>query len=307
MEQTPCLVCRSDQTRLTFRTRAMMHAGNETFTFAECANCGLVYLNPRVPAEAIGPYYARNYLPYRGAAAWGKYHTLVEMGQRQTDRKRVTIVRRYATLTPRSRVLDLGCGKPTFLQQLHSRTGCQASGLDFKAAGWTDTPEFTALDLREGTLENVHYPHPFDAITLWHYLEHDYQPLQTLRRLKEMATPQARLFIEVPNYDSFSRRKQGVYWEGFHTPRHTAVYSPETLACLLKNSGWRVVRQFTHGTLNPYALWWMGVQERKGIDWSESMEAKFPAFLLGQIAWTPLLLLQRYLNLGIQLTIAEPA
>jgi hypothetical protein len=46
-------------------------------------------------------------------------------------------------------------------------------------------------------------------ITMWHYLEHDYTPLENLTYLKSIAKPSTTLVIEIPNFDSMSRRKYG--------------------------------------------------------------------------------------------------
>jgi hypothetical protein len=41
---------------------------------------------------------------------------------------------------------------------------------------------------------------------MWHYLEHDYTPLENLTYLKSIAKPSTTLVIEIPNFDSMSRR-----------------------------------------------------------------------------------------------------
>jgi hypothetical protein len=52
---------------------------------------------------------------------------------------------------------------------------------------------------------------------MWHYLEHDYTPLENLTYLKSIAKPSTTLVIEIPNFDSMSRRKYGENWAGWHT------------------------------------------------------------------------------------------
>jgi hypothetical protein len=55
-----------------------------------------------------------------------------------------------------------------------------------------------------------------DVITMWHYLEHDYTPLENLTYLKSIAKPSTTLVIEIPNFDSMSRRKYGENPVGIH-------------------------------------------------------------------------------------------
>lgn len=313
-----CIGCGSADLRQWARMPAQMHPTDEQFAFQRCGNCGLVQLNPRVSPEDLSDYYSGYYLPFRGPAAWGKYAPLVAMNLRKTDRKRTALARKATVgkaaeaggsrgLDAESRVLDVGCGKPTFLELLHRQTGCYAKGIDFSDEGWRQNPgRFAGLDLEVAEFRHFQAVAPFDLITMWHYLEHDYHPHATLRRMRTMTHKNTRLIIEVPNYASWSRAVQGRYWEGYHTPRHTAVYSPETLRVLLERSGWKLVRIRRFGTLDPYPLFWMGQKERRGIDWSASMEREFIGFMAGMLVTAPLFVLKRWLPAGIMTAIARP-
>jgi hypothetical protein len=161
------------------------------------------------------------------------------------------------------------------------------------------------LSLHEGELDVVAPLAPFDVITMWHALEHDYAPLDTLRRLREVARPGGGILIEVPNFDSLTRRLHGEQWAGLHTPRHTALYTPVTLGAMLERAGWRVARQDQWGTLDPYVLYWLGRQERAGRRLDGSLEQAFPAFMLGKALTLPVALLQRWISLGVQVALAR--
>ena len=143
-------------------------------------------------------------------------------------------------------------------------------------------------------------------MTMWHYLEHDYQPQQHINQLLQYAHAQTRLVIEVPNFDSYTRKKFGKHWSGYHTPRHTALYSPNNIALMLKNSGWEVEEILTYGTLNPYTLHWMSRMEQKGINWSASMEPRLIGYVIGMILNAPIYLLQKYFSMGFMTIIAKP-
>jgi hypothetical protein len=146
---------------------------------------------------------------------------------------------------------------------------------------------------------------PFDLVCLWHALEHDYAPLRTLRRLKALTRPGGALLVEVPDYDSLSRRLQGSSWAGLHTPRHTTVYTPRTLRAMLERAGWRVERQTEYGTLDPYVLWWLGRQELRGRALDGALEGAFPGFVLGKLLTSPLAALQRWVSLGVQVAVGR--
>jgi SAM-dependent methyltransferase len=279
------------------------------FRFSRCGDCRLVFLNPRVAPEALGAYYGPDYLPYRGAGAWGRWAPLVERAMHAMDARRVALVRRQAAapVGQATRVLDVGCGRPTFLAALRAATGCEAVGVDFSDEGWRREPErWRGLELHEGELAEAPLEGPFDVVTMWHYLEHDYDPAGALRRLRALAAPGARIVIEVPDHGAWTRRLQGPNWAGYHAPRHTAIYEPRSLTRLLERTGWQARAVSRRGTLDAYTLWWLGRQQRRGIDWAAGMEARFGGFLVGKIATWPLFALAGVVPLGVMTAVAEP-
>lgn len=305
---TQCLACNSTNINVFEHTKAMMHDHlPSTFKFDKCNDCGLVFLNPRVPETELGQYYTSAYLPYRVEEAWGKYASFVKKDQQNIDEARVKRVLKHHKLTMQSRVLDVGCGKPTFLAALHNKIKAQLIGLDFSNEGWkNDEESYNEIELRTGEISDLQSEAPMDVITMWHYLEHDYNPQKHLKQLLKVSQPQTKLIVEVPNFDSYTRRKFGAHWSGYHTPRHTALYSPNNIELLLKNSGWQVEEILTYGTLDPYTLHWMSRMEQKGINWNDSMEPRFIGFVAGMLLNAPIYKLQKYFSMGFMTVIAKP-
>ncbi len=294
-----------------------MHEAAEYFDWAECVRCGLAYLSPPVPERDIGRFYV-DYLPHRGPEAWGIWSWIVAASEAATDRARLATLRRAAPVHSTSAVLDVGCGRPTFLRRVARATCARTVGTDTSDDGWRTTPKrWTGLELHAGELESLDLHGPFTHVTMWHALEHLYRPLDTLRYLRSLVTagtidrpgPRApgRLIIEVPDHDSITRREFGGYWAGYHTPRHTAAYTPATLRSLLERAGWRLEKQYQWGTLDPWLLIWLSHGERAGHDFSGPMQSRFPAFLAGKVMALPLTLQQRRRPLGIQTAIAVAA
>lgn len=303
-----CLACDSNKYQPFMQTPAMMHQHLPyKYNFDVCHNCGLVFLNPRVPGITLGQFYTAAYLPYRVEQAWGKYASFVKEDQRNIDHARVSRLKKYHKLSDNSRILDIGCGKPTFLAALSKHSSAQLIGLDFTDEGWKDENEnYYGIDLRIGEVADLSAEKPVDVITMWHYLEHDYQPKQHLQQLLDIAHPQTQLIVEVPNFNSYTQRKFGQHWAGFHTPRHTALYSPENIVLLMKNSGWQVKQVLTYGTLDPYTLHWMSQMEKNNIDWAASMEKRFMSYVLGKVFNTPIYMWQKWFSMGFMTVIAEP-
>lgn len=308
LQEVHCPHCETGPSVREISSRVQMHPGKEEFTFVKCRKCRLVYLNPVVPPEQIGHFYTDFYLPYQGAKAWGKWHVLAKRGERTIDKKRVKYVKGLLPLDASSKVLDIGCGRPSFLAKLREKTSCAALGLDFKIAGWRDEKEFQKISLLEGEVDNIPDSATFDLITMWHYLEHDYNPLATLQKLKKHSHKNTLLVIEVPDAACISRKWQGSQWAGYHTPRHVSVFERKTLRKVLEKSGWQEYRYEKNGTLNPYVFWWLGQMEKKNIDWSKSLEPHFLSFLSGYLLSAPLVWITKpFVHQGIQLAVYKPA
>ena len=258
-----------------------MHSSKELFNFDQCEDCKLVFLNPRVPLDQLKNYYTSNYLPYRGAKAWGKYEKLVEISQKKLDRKRVKCTKDAHILSPDSLILDIGCGRPSFLKACKQTINCRTIGIDFSDEGWKNEPDqFEGLDLQVAEIQDLSSSLQPDVITMWHYLEHDYSPFENLRYLKSISKPSTTLIIEIPNFDSTSSKKYGENWAGWHAPRHISLFSPDNIGLLLQKSGWKVSQLLTYGTIDPYLLYWMSDMEKKEIKWDKNMEDEFLRFML---------------------------
>jgi 2-polyprenyl-3-methyl-5-hydroxy-6-metoxy-1,4-benzoquinol methylase len=284
-----------------------MTSRRESFRFARCRRCNLVYLNPRVAEEDIGLFYGDDYPPHRGPDAWGRFAPLVRLGQHHLDLERVRITARVAELTHRSRVLDVGCGRPSFLLQLHQTRHTHCVGIDVSDEGWRSAPaEFRPLTLHRGTIHDVKLKPTFDVVTMWHSIEHEADPVSALRRLRALATDSTTLVIETPNFDSLTRRAHGSWWAGFHTPRHMAVYAPSTLTRLLETTGWRLSHLQTWATLDAYLLWWLGRKDRQGRLQGGNLEGLFLPFVAGKIASWPVRWMERAVSLGLMLAFARP-
>ena len=284
-----------------------MHSSKELFNFDQCANCQLVFLNPRVNLDNLKNYYTSYYLPYRGSEAWGKYSKLVEGSQKKLDLKRVKWVKEMCSVSPKSLILDVGCGNPSFLKACQQELNCKTMGIDFSDEGWKEQSTlFKGLDLQVAEIKDLSLNLKPDIITMWHYLEHDYTPLENLTYLKSIAKPSTTLIIEIPNFDSISRKKYNENWAGWHTPRHTSLFSPDNIKLLLDKSGWNVSQLITYGTLNPYLLFWMSEIEQKGIQWNKNMENEFWDFVIGMLKFMPTKWNEKKLSLGIMTVIATP-
>jgi hypothetical protein len=77
----------------------------------------------------------------------------------------------------------------------------------------------------------------YDAITLWHVLEHVHDLHPYLERLKALIKKGGRIFIAVPNYTSYDATVYGAAWAAYDVPRHLYHFSPDAMEGLLTGHG----------------------------------------------------------------------
>ncbi len=276
------------------------------FHFMRCADCNLVYQSPRLRFEHIGAYYDDEYIAHRKKTDWGVLTPLYNWAMGKHDRDKLALVQRFQPLNADSRVLDVGCGAGTFLAQLVKKTGASAHGVDFKDL--SALPWMEIMDFHHGVLSDQDFGEQrFDLITLWHFLEHDYTPLETLAQVRDLLAENGRLVIEVPRLNSASFRLFKERWPGLQAPQHTMLFDADTLPHMLERAGLRVCEHLPYGAFPAYFYLFCGVAFKvlrgRGLDLSRAI---YPYFA-GQLLLLPLLLFERRLNLAMQTVVCEPA
>jgi SAM-dependent methyltransferase len=83
----------------------------------------------------------------------------------------------------------------------------------------------------------------FDAITLWHVLEHVHDLHDYMAMLKTLLKPGGRLFIAVPNYQSLDADIYRLTWAAYDVPRHLYHFSPASMKALMQRHGLKIIAQ----------------------------------------------------------------
>ena len=243
----PCPACGAHEVRILFSaTDRLYRTTTKVFRIAECGTCRLMRLDPQPAPLELRDYYPPGYwfIPEGNAAA-----RLEQRYRRFVLRDHLHFVERAIKESKQSGlVLDVGCGGGLFLQMLAERSpqhlkGLRVAGLDFSLdaanAAWTraGVPAVCATLSRP----------PFAAgscaaVTMFHVLEHLYDPASYLDAAHHLLAPDGRLIIQVPNAACWQFLLLGERWNGIDVPRHLIDFRLSDIDSLLQNCGFEVLR-----------------------------------------------------------------
>jgi SAM-dependent methyltransferase len=303
-ERADCLICGSARSAPFIMAEDDLTGRPGRFTFVRCDECGLVYQAPRLTPAHVRPYYETDYIAHQAPARWGPLAPLFAWAMGSLDRAKIRLTRRYVDLGRGSVVLDVGCGAGTFLAALRAATGCAVAGVDF--VDLSSRPHMAAVEFHHGPFaEQQVGDGRFDLVTMWHFLEHDYDPLGSLEHARRALKPGGLLLVEVPRLDSLSFRMFTDRWPGLQAPQHTAVFDRSSLLHLVDRAQLDVVDYLPKGAFPPYFYLFCGVAFRLLRGRGLNLQKAIYAYFSGQLLLLPILPVLPHLNFAMQTVVCR--
>jgi SAM-dependent methyltransferase len=266
-----CNLCSSKRQKVIERYERY----NQVFTFVECVECGLAFLNPRPTPGEMEAYYGEEY-------AKAHHHKFPEPGFPRSlffQIQRVWLRARYggraisATgalaffplevswrwtircnilygLTRIGRVLDVGCGNGGYLAQMKlygfECYGCEPDSIRAQTAASIKGVRVSATDLH-----GARYPDSyFDVVHIWNVLEHVHDPMAVLQETRRILKQGGLVIISSPNHESILAR---VFPNWEDVPRHLFSFSTKTISLYLEKTGFRLNHLRTGG--DPFGIY----------------------------------------------------
>jgi 2-polyprenyl-3-methyl-5-hydroxy-6-metoxy-1,4-benzoquinol methylase len=262
-----CQLCKKDAIPY-FTVRDFNQArSKETFTYYICTSCKIIFASP-IP-ENLGDYYTPAYPAYQ-------IPTIQELEVKaEQERYKLEILHNVIT---HGRLLEIGPASGGFAY-LAKQAGFEVEAIEMderccqflkevvgiKAVNSNDIPK-ALNDLQ-----------PYDAIILWHVIEHLADPWGTLEAITNKLLPGGILLIAAPNPHSLQFNIFGRYWMHVDAPRHLELIPLQLLTKQLVALGMRPVLITTRdkaSTIFSTFGWWLSsfyifLRESHPLSWEK--------------------------------------
>ncbi len=235
-----CPVCASKHIN-PLLTVADHSVSKENFVIWQCADCSLRFTQD-VPDEAsIGPYYkSPDYISHTNTDK-GFINKAYQKVRTYTLGQKALLIKR-STGKEKGTLLDIGCGTGAFLYFMKEK-GWEIKGIEPDYEARKKAEELYNIIVDEPFSLNDLRPQSFDAITLWHVLEHVHDLHEYVKKLKDLLSNDGKLFIAVPNYQSLDASLYRLQWAAYDVPRHLYHFSPKAVETLMHKNGLKVIRK----------------------------------------------------------------
>lgn len=139
-------------------------------------------------------------------------------------------------------ILDIGSGRGFMLYYLKKYYGYQRTvGTQISKNAFEFSKDKLHLEIyNKDLLELFPDKTSFDIVTIWHVLEHVTQPEKYIEKIHSLLNDRGKLIIEVPNFNSWTRRLTGKYWLGLDIDYHITFFTPESLSHILKKHNFKI-------------------------------------------------------------------
>jgi 2-polyprenyl-3-methyl-5-hydroxy-6-metoxy-1,4-benzoquinol methylase len=244
----------------------------ERFHYWECERCGVIFLSP-VP-EDIGRFYPSDY--YRLPASRDE---LIRVS-RPHEAYKVDLLR---SLAPAGRLVEVGPGIGGFAA-LARDAGYDVEVIEMDAGASAFLRDVVGVNVHEtddaaGTLRREG---PFDAVAMWHVIEHLPDPFDALRAVSEALAPGGVALIAAPNPEALQLRLFGSRWTHLDAPRHLFLIPIQTLVEAAGALGLEVIEVTT---TDPGTLGWNVFGWRETM--AHSARNRYPAHALRLLGTIP--------------------
>lgn len=206
-----------------------------------CCGCGLVFLSPRMTAEAYGRFYDGVYRPlvsaFHGREINGQ---TIQAEQREYALERIELLRPFLEGSGLKTMLDIGGSTGVVAHRFADTFGLHGTLID---PAPLELEQARRLDLETitGLVEQHEFGYrTFDVVTICQTVDHLLDVSGTLARVRHLLTGNGMLFIDIVDFRAAYLRNWSV--EDAIKIDHPYYLTQETMTAYLRRAGFEILR-----------------------------------------------------------------
>jgi 2-polyprenyl-3-methyl-5-hydroxy-6-metoxy-1,4-benzoquinol methylase len=243
LETVSCDLCGASDFSVVFSVNWYPDDISCSQNVVRCGSCGLMYTNPRPDRTLITQLYQKYYASGTDSG---------DVAGTKTFIRRHPLLRRlwhaycgqylgYVLKRAKGRVLDIGCGRGGLLEELSDK-GCESYGIELNPDS-VEICQKKGLRVKVGSINDIDFEEGFfDAIFLWHVIEHVPSPTNTLEKIRKFLKPGGTVYLFSPNAGSYLAKIFGVNWFPWQIPFHFYHFTPQTFRAFAQKCNFTVTR-----------------------------------------------------------------
>jgi 2-polyprenyl-3-methyl-5-hydroxy-6-metoxy-1,4-benzoquinol methylase len=214
---------------------------NSTFDICTCSRCGLEQTADIISPEMIIRLYEKFYnfgskeTLYTRLRAWFHSSSIYRFWLS------IDGDISFHSVKGSGRLIDIGCNEGRGLQ-IYKKNGFEVEGLEINETAAVKARKL-GFNINLMPLENFKPKKSFDIVVLSNVLEHSLDPSKMLSNVHRVLKSKGEVWISCPNIESWQRGLFGKYWINWHIPFHIFHFSKNTLAKLLTDNGFQIVKE----------------------------------------------------------------
>jgi 2-polyprenyl-3-methyl-5-hydroxy-6-metoxy-1,4-benzoquinol methylase len=229
------MICNHDTSEVILETN--------THQLYRCSSCELIVSRKKSIAEDNScDVYKNYYKPDKASRFFSPIELIVKIFRFFRARKIASINKQANS------ILDIGSGRGWtlyFLKKYFNYT--VTAGTQISKPAYEFSKDKLKLEIYNQDLLDISFEKTFDIVSILHVLEHVKNPEEYIEKIYKLLNHQGILYIEVPNYDSWSRKMSGKHWLALDLKHHLFFFRPSSLESLLHKYNFKInkIRSFS--------------------------------------------------------------
>jgi len=216
------------------------------FEISLCRNCGHIYTSVRPDYNTLfSKFYPDDYLCYGGKSGVAGLMDRIRMEGQAAQR--AEMIKKFVGQKSLVKLLEVGCATGEFIKTCRQRFGWEVAGIEPNRQ-LSDALNREGYHVVPSKLEDAEIPaEQYDVVSLFNVLEHLWDSVYSLKRINRLLKPGGLVVLEIPDFDSPSRKRFGKYWFLYHLPRHLSHFTKKSLTSLMNECGFEkvdILKQF---------------------------------------------------------------